>query len=64
MDWKKTLVTGITLFVFTLVMTIINVMAGKYLLAVLIGVCTVINVFNVLIAYNQLKKERQEGGEI
>lgn len=64
MDWKKTLVTGITLFVFTLVMTIINVMAGKDLLAVLTGVCTVINVFNVLIAYNQLKKERQEGGEL
>ena len=64
MDWKKTLVTGIALFVFTLVMTIINVMAGKDLLAVLTGVCTVINVFNVLIAYNQLKKERKEGGEI
>ena len=61
MDWKKTLVTGIALFVFTLVMTIINVMAGKDLLAVLTGACTVINVFNVLIAYNQLKKERQEG---
>ena len=64
MDWKKTLVTGIALFVFTLVMTIINVMAGKDLLAVLTGVCTVINVFNVLIAYRQLKKERQEGGEV
>lgn len=64
MDWKKTLVTGIALFVFTLVMTIINVMAGKDLLAVFTGVCTVINVFNVLIAYRQLKKERQEGGEI
>ena len=64
MDWKKTLVTGIALFVFTLVMTIINVMAGKDLLAVLTGVCTVINVFTVLIAYRQLKKERQEGGEI